>query len=62
VFSNHSLKVFEKFGRCKRFFVAILVRFQVLTVASMHMAVFWIVASCSPVDIYHPDDGGRSHF
>jgi hypothetical protein len=29
-----------------------LVGFQVLTVASMKMAVFWVVAPCSLVDVY----------
>jgi hypothetical protein len=29
-----------------------LVRFQVLTAASMKMAVFWIVAACSLVQVY----------
>jgi hypothetical protein len=28
------------------------VRFQVLTAASMKMAVFWVVAPCSLVDVY----------
>jgi hypothetical protein len=49
------------------------VRFQVLTAASMKMAVFWFVAPCSLVEVYRrfrgacclhnqgdrPDDGGR---
>jgi hypothetical protein len=29
-----------------------LVRFQVLTAASMKMAVFWVVAPCSLVEVY----------
>jgi hypothetical protein len=29
-----------------------LVEFEVLMVASMKMAVFWIVAACSLVDVY----------
>jgi hypothetical protein len=36
------------------------VRFQVLTAASMKMAVFWIVAPCSLVDD-RPDDVGSKH-
>jgi hypothetical protein len=38
------------------------VRFQVLTKASTKMAVFWVVAPCSLVDVYQrPDDGGSKH-
>jgi hypothetical protein len=33
--------------------------FQVLTAASVKMAVFWIAALCSLVD--HSDDGGSKH-
>jgi hypothetical protein len=42
--------------------------FEVLTAVSMKMAVFWVVAPCSLVEVYqrfvarlthHPDDGGR---
>jgi hypothetical protein len=29
-----------------------IVRFQVLTAASMKMAVFWVVAPCSLVEVY----------
>jgi hypothetical protein len=43
----------------------ISVRFQVLTVSSMKMAVFWVVALCSQVDVYllhHcPGGGGSKH-
>jgi hypothetical protein len=48
------------------------VRFQVLTAADMKMAVFWVVAPCSLVEVYRrfrgaccrhhqgdPDDGGN---
>jgi hypothetical protein len=31
---------------------SVQVRFQVLTAASMKMTVFWVVASCSLVDVY----------
>jgi hypothetical protein len=43
------------------------VRFEVLTVASMKMAVFWVVVPCGLVEAYRhfrgdcPDDGGRKH-
>jgi hypothetical protein len=37
------------------------VRFQVLTAASMKMAVFWVVAPCSLVDVYRRDDGGSKY-
>jgi hypothetical protein len=45
-----------------------VMRFQVLMLASMKMAVIWVVAPCSLVEIYHhfrgdsdhPDDGDRS--
>jgi hypothetical protein len=30
----------------------VIVRFQVLTAASMKMAVFWVVAPCSLVEVY----------
>jgi hypothetical protein len=30
----------------------ILMRFEVLTTASMKMAVFWVVVSCSLVEVY----------
>jgi hypothetical protein len=29
------------------------VRFEVLTVASVKMAVFWVVVPCSLVNVYH---------
>jgi hypothetical protein len=49
--------------------------FEVLTAASMKMAVFWVVASCSLVEVFRrfrgarclhhqgdrPDDGGSRH-
>jgi hypothetical protein len=41
--------------------------FQVLTAASMKMAVFWVVAPCSLVEVYRrfrgdrPDDGGSKY-
>jgi hypothetical protein len=49
------------------------VEFEFLTAASMRMAVFWVAASCSLVDIgvsevlstsiitHRPDDGGSKH-
>jgi hypothetical protein len=48
------------------------VRFQVVTAASMKMAVFWVAAPCSLVDVYpcfigayclrhRLDDGGSKH-
>jgi hypothetical protein len=38
-----------------------LVRFEVLTAASMKMAVFWVVVPCSLVEIvYRLFRGGRS--
>jgi hypothetical protein len=43
-----------------------IVRFQVLTAASIKMALFWVVAPCSLV-VYRrfrgarPDDGGSKH-
>jgi hypothetical protein len=39
------------------------VRFQVLTVVNMKMAVFWVVAPCSLVEVYHHfrGDGGSKH-
>jgi hypothetical protein len=37
-----------------------LLRFQVLTAASMKMTVFWDVAPCSLVEISGPDDGAAS--
>jgi hypothetical protein len=36
-------------------------RFQVLMVANMKMAVFWVVAPCCLVEDYHPDDGDSKH-
>jgi hypothetical protein len=51
----------------------ILVRFQVLTAASMKIIVFWDVAPCSLIEVYQrfrgtycihhhsPDDGGSKH-
>jgi hypothetical protein len=53
-----------------------IVRFQVLTAASMEMAVLWVAAPCCLVDVYRsfrgvcclhrhhrdrPDDGGSKH-
>jgi hypothetical protein len=35
-----------------------MVRFEVLTAASMKMAVIWVVEPCSLVDRNRPDDGG----
>jgi hypothetical protein len=35
-----------------------MVGFEVLTVVSTKMAVFWVVALCSLVEVYHPDVGG----
>jgi hypothetical protein len=49
------------------------VGFEVLTAASMKMAVFWVVAPCNLVQVYQrfggacclhhqgPDDGGSKH-
>jgi hypothetical protein len=48
------------------------VRFQVITAASMKMAVFWVVVPCSLLEVYQrfrsacclhhrPDDGGSKH-
>jgi hypothetical protein len=38
-----------------------MVRFQVLTVTSMKVAVFWVVAPCSLAEINcHPDDEGNT--
>jgi hypothetical protein len=37
------------------------IRFEVLAAVSMKMAVFWVVAPCSLVEIYCPDDGGSKH-
>jgi hypothetical protein len=45
------------------------VRFQVLTMASMKMAVFWVAVLCTLVEVYRsvrgacdcPDDGGSKH-
>jgi hypothetical protein len=48
----------------------IIVRFEVLTAASMKVAVFWVVAPYSLVEVYRrlrgasddlPDDGGSKH-
>jgi hypothetical protein len=36
----------------KEYTFQILVRSEVLTAASMKMAVFWVVAPCSPVKVY----------
>jgi hypothetical protein len=38
-----------------------MVRFQVLTVANMKMTVFWDIAPCSVLEVYHPDNGGSKH-
>jgi hypothetical protein len=38
-----------------------LVRLEVLTMASMKTAVFWVVAPCSLVEVHRPDDGGSKH-
>jgi hypothetical protein len=50
-----------------------VVRFQVLTAASMKMAVFWVLVPCSLVELYRrfrgafclhhhrPDNGGSKH-
>jgi hypothetical protein len=42
--------------------VSNLVGFEVLTAVSTKMAVFWVVAPCSLVEVYQainrPDDGG----
>jgi hypothetical protein len=38
-----------------------LVRFQVLTAASMKMTVCWDIAPCNLVGVYRPDDGGSKH-
>jgi hypothetical protein len=35
------------------------VRFQVLTAARMKMAVFWVVAPCSLVEVYRRFRGSR---
>jgi hypothetical protein len=37
------------------------VRFQVLIVANTEVVVCWVVASCSPLEDYHPDDGDSRH-
>jgi hypothetical protein len=43
----------------------IIVGFEILTAVNTKMAVFWVVAPCSLVEVYqcfrvdhHPDDGG----
>jgi hypothetical protein len=47
--SSHPLVVYE-------------VGFQALTAASMKMAVFWVAAPCSLVEVIHrPDDGGSKY-
>jgi hypothetical protein len=38
-----------------------LVRFQVLTAASMKMAVIWVVAPCIIRAMSRPDDGDSRH-
>jgi hypothetical protein len=43
--------------------VIVFVGFEVLTAVSMKIAVFWVVAPCSLVEVYQrfrgrPDDGG----
>jgi hypothetical protein len=41
--------------------VKLLAGFEVLTAASMKMAVFWIIAPCNLVEVYHPDKGGSNY-
>jgi hypothetical protein len=60
----------DMFGRWNEDIIQILVGFEVLTAVSMKMAVFWVVAPCSLVEVcqrfrgpccvHHqgPDDGG----
>jgi hypothetical protein len=45
--------------RLEKLIVAQL-RFQVLTAVSMTMAVFWVIAPCSLVELPHRPDGGGS--
>jgi hypothetical protein len=55
--------VFREVGfSCLSFVNRESVRFQVLTVVSMKMAVFWVVALCSLVDVYihfRGDEGSK---
>jgi hypothetical protein len=37
----------------------VIIEFEFLTAVSTKMAVFWVVAPCTLVEVYHrPDDGG----
>jgi hypothetical protein len=73
---THDLKTFESFSRalfsCGSKSSANLMRFQILTAASMKMRAFWDIAPCSLVGIdqcfrrtayiiHRPDDGGSAH-
>jgi hypothetical protein len=52
---DFSLKMNEYINCC--------VGFEALTAVHMKMVVFWVVAPCSLVEVYHrPDDGGRKYF
>jgi hypothetical protein len=58
IFSGDKLRQFEQTSTVSERFSS-SVRCQVLTVVSMKITVFWVVAPCSLVD--RPDDGGSNH-
>jgi hypothetical protein len=68
---NNILAIYVTRPRDRKFFV----RFQVLTAVGMKLAIFWVVAPCSLVEVYRrlrgayclhyqgdrPDDEGSKH-